>query len=812
MKELVCSSWRVRGLRPHAPIGRKSGCSIGKYYVTNAVEATVPGGVHMDLFRAGLIDNPYYDQNSRACEWIESRWWMYETELSIDVNRGNKRYLVFDGLDYGCEVFINDKSMGEHENMFTEMRIDITDIAEETVNLKVVFHEVPNELGQYGATSETFTQKSRFGYGWDFGVRLVNIGIWRPVWIEYINEVRISEAKIYSDYAQPTGTVDAWFALEGETDQQVCITLYDPAGAQVKTQVLPFANEVSAQFAVNNPELWWPNGMGAHPLYTLEICCAGECHTYKIGIRSLRYRQNPGAPADSIPYTIVINDKPVYLKGNNKVPLDHLYGNVGMDEYEWCIKAMVNENVNTVRCWGGGLIETEEFYNLCDQNGIMIWQDFIQSSSGAENVPSSKEIFLKKAKETAIEAVKTRRNHVSLTFWCGGNELTDPEGKPVTCAHKNIGMLAEVVAELDPQRQFLPSTPSGPIYCAEFTAPNNHDVHGPWEYFFDTHYENYNQFQILLNSEFGVSGPAERCSLFLKENDPACEGWNANKHHGEYWWHSFKRDAKLFGEFDGAEEYIPYGQWAQAESLRYTIESERRNAPHVSGSMIWQLNEPWPNSDNTCIVDYFGTPKMAYYWSKSAFSDCPVSLKYNSLSFAGKLSATVCRVGDYTGEALPVAVRIYNAAGQLQEQMDLTTDALPYAFEIALDGTDEMYMVRLTCAGENKEYFFSTSAQTPYAPAKRFAKTRLTYQCETICEADSEMVVTAKVKNEGDVPAYFVRPGDINHAYAVIADDAYFTLLPGEERTVTLKLRKCLGFFFELPQENAEITFACINE
>lgn len=809
MKESVESKWYLRGTLPHIPLGETADRDLDTYFVTDAIEATVPGGVHMDLFNAGLIENPYYEKNSLKCEWVEHRWWYYETELCLSSGY-NKKYLVFEGLDYECDIFINDVKVGKHSNMFTQERIDISSYSEEKLNLKVLFKGIPQELGQYGKTSETTTQKSRFGYGWDFATRLVNIGIWQDVYVEYVRNARLDEARIYTDYKDGKGIIDAQLFFEGESRENITACVISPEGEKILEKEVPFDEKTSVSFEVETPQLWYPNGMGEHPLYTLRILCDGDVYEYKTGIRRLRYLQNPGSDENSIPYTIEINGKSVYIRGVNKVPFDHLYGNVTSDTYKWYVNAMVNQNVNLVRVWGGGIIEKEEFYNLCDENGIMIWQDFIQSSSGIENVPSKKDVFLEKLTESATAAVKVKRNHTALTIWTGGNELTDENNKPVSYKDKNIALLKSIVDKEDPQRLFLPSTPSGPVYRLEFDNPNNHDVHSPWEYYPD-HYENYNKLRLLLHSEFGVSGPSASTALFLKKNVSGAPNWNSNYHHAEYWYHSQKRDVEYFGKFETTDEYVPYGQWIQAEGLRYAIETERRLAPYASGSMVWQVNEPWPNSDNTCLMDYFGNPKMAYYWIKKAFSDCNVSLRFERNSWKKEFWAEVCIQGDMSVTDEEFKVAIYNSDGKCLKEYAMNCKNLPCKIEGEFEDKNEIYLIRISHRGIDKEYYFSSDTECVYRPARCLGKTQISYSMSDFNECEGVIKCSAALKNNGNNPAYFVYPKDKNLNYAILADDAYFTLLPGEERTVNLTVRKRLGLFFEKVNTEPEIIFDYLN-
>lgn len=530
-----------------------------------------------------------------------------------------------------------------------------------------------------------------------------------------------------------------------------------------------------------------------------------------MGIRSLKYERNEGAGEDALPYTVVINGKKVYLRGVNKVPFDHLYGNVSYDSYEYYVKAMVNMNVNLVRNWGGGLIETEEFYDLCDKYGILVWQDFIQSSSGGDNVPSKNPEFLAKMRENVIEASKVKRNHTCLTFWCGGNELTDENNIPVTYEDENIALIKSILDKEDPDRLFLPSTPSGPVYYLEFDKVA-HDAHGQWEYHFRTHYENHNKLSIMFHAETGISGPSASTKMFLTENKLSSEKWNANRHHDEFWWHSFKRDQEMLGEFDDCNEYIPYGQWIQAEGLRYILENERRMAPKTSGSMIWQFNEPWPTADCTTLVDYFGIPKMAYYWIKKVYGKCNVSLKYNSLYGSDKFVFEVCGDGDVKESDSDVKVEIFDGKGKLQSEYDYAYSQLPVLIEHKFNGEDEIYMVRVSHNGEKKEYFFSSDVKTPYRPARHFPKAEV--RADILGEKVSGDYTSYEVviKNISDNPAYFINPKDLTNSNSILCSEAFFSLMPGENRQITLTTHKMPGLFFDIENQKLQLEFTFLNK
>ncbi len=810
MKERLESRWLLRGTRPHIIPTKAASGFYDRYYVTDQIPATVPGGVHLDLFRAGIIENPYVGYNSLHCEWVENRWWIYETTVYFDPSRAKSRRLIFEGLDYECDIYIDDELVGSHANMFSKKVIDVTHIAKDRFDLMVVLRGVPDELGQWGATSKTFTQKSRFGYGWDFATHLVNIGIWRPVYLEYVGEVEILDPYVTTDCEDGRGLIDVRATLAGSFDGEIAVEILSPDGKCVEKRNVSFTNELCEHFEIASPQLWYPNGMGAHPLYTVSITAGEECYTCKTGIRRLRYQRTEGAPEDALPYAAEINGERIYLRGNNKTPFDHLYGNVDHATYDWYVRALANENVNLVRVWGGGIIETDEFYELCDEYGILVWQDFIQSSSGYEHIPSKIPSFLKKLRATATEAVKGRRNHVCLTYWCGGNEVTDENRIPATYADENIAMLKEIVGREDPMRLFLPTTSSGPTYVASFDVPN-HDAHGPWYYGFGSHYKNYDRIQIMLHAEFGVCSPADNTDLFMSENVGDSKTYNENCHHGEFWWHSYRRDRGLFGEFDSTDEYTPYGQWAQAEALRYIIEAERRKAPRTCGSNIWQLNEPWPTADCSSLVSYFGIPKMAYYWAKKAFSDCGVSAKLDGICGGDAIRFTVCRPGDLTDLSGDVQVGIYKENGECLRSLSLDVADLPLSVSEPFAEDSTLYMVRLTHRGIEKDYFLSKTTDRPYMAARDFAPATLICSFEKVAECGEVSEYVATVKNMSDVPAYFVSPYDATRKCAVLAEDGYFTLLPNEERSLRLTVRPRLGLFFEKPNAEMQLAFKLLN-
>jgi len=679
MKILLDKNWTVAGSWPFTVMQGTSVETGAKFTgVTPVIPAKVPGSVYDDLFRAGLIPDPYYERNSLLCEWVANRFWSYQNTFAVPESiRGTRVRLVLKGIDYHAHVYLNDRKIAEHTGMYVPCVTDVTDVLDcgEENTLTVVLENAPDEMGQIGYTSRTFTQKARFGYKWDFGTRLVNLGLYDEVYLDvcddplkdvHIRYIGDGTLKITADNPAFTGKL----SYEGRE----CVT--------------GIAQNGKLLLHVPDPKLWYPNGYGEQPLYDLTLSTSDDERTYRVGMRTVEYRQPECADKTVLPYIPVINGREIYIKGVNMTPLDHMYGCVTRERYETFIKLAADAHVNLIRVWGGGIIEKEDFYDLCDEYGIMVWQEFIQSSSGIDNIPSKRPEFLELCAATARAAVTEKRNHVSLTYWSGGNELMDEFGIPSAFDDPNIAMLRDIVRELSPEILMLPTSASGPTEWFDPEHPSrNQDIHGPWKYEgTEAHYRLYNASTILLHSEFGVDGMSNLAaieSVLAPENRKVTTmGENFTwRHHGEWWDTYAYRERPLFGEPDDLAELVKLSQFMQAEGIRYAIESHRRRSktarrwetevPDIRkpqeniGAIVWQFNEPWPNVSCTCMVDYYGNPKLAYDFYREAEKPLHVSLQYDRLLwkpdewFLGGVF-----VHDDSGEGIEdVTVRVYDDTG-----------------------------------------------------------------------------------------------------------------------------------------------------
>ncbi|HWI62841.1 MAG TPA: glycoside hydrolase family 2 TIM barrel-domain containing protein, partial [Symbiobacteriaceae bacterium] len=616
-------------------------------------QGAVPGTVQHDLWERGLIPHPYVEQNSLAIEWVPQRTWIYKKRFTADESlRRQQVRLCFDGVDFAAQFFLNGERLGEHSSMFTPVAFDVTDrlrYGEENL-LAVVLEAAPPEQPQVAKTRNVRTHKSRMTYWWDFCPRMPHVGIWDQVYLEATGPVRIENV-----FVRPLLTEDLHRA-----DVNVTVALSAPATVEA---VVRLGNEVvghatsetgELSIPVMQPQLWWPNGHGEQPLYDLEVKVTGsDTRRIPFGIRKVEMISNEGAEAAARPYTLVVNGRRIYAKGWNWVPMDVMYGVERPAKLEHLLTLARQAGVNLLRIWGGGLIETEAFYDLCDRFGIMVWQEFIQSSSGIENKPSEEPAFIEMMVREAEAIIPRRRNHPSLVIWCGGNELTAPDGSPLDDSEPVLGALAAVVKRLDPDRFWLSTSPTGRQFSNTLKAiaedpAGMHDVHGPWEHQGLTEqYTLYNRGACLLHSEFGAEGMTNWKTLqatIRPENQWPATRDNPVYFHLGAWWINEPLIQQSFGGISEIATLQKASQFLQHEALRYALEADRRRAWQCSGTLPWQFNEPYPNAYCTSAVDYYGRPKPGYWGVRKAYEPLAVTARFESQLCDGSFSATLFAV------------------------------------------------------------------------------------------------------------------------------------------------------------------------
>lgn len=793
------------------------------------MQGTVPGSVHHDLLRLGEIPDPYFERNSLLCEWVPSRTWVYRKVVQIEAPaHGEKLWLHFEGVDYSANFYLNGVHLGRHEGMFTQVRFDVTDLVlggEDNV-VVVILDPAPDEQPQVGKTSLVHTHKSRMTYWWDFCPRMIHIGIWDDVYLERTGQVVIrdvySRATCHHDFTegQVATVIQLWSGDSSTVTVDTVLTrLGQTISAHSETVTVQGTHTLQHNLTVSEPDLWWPNGSGNQALYELSVTVksadglVSDTRTHRLGFRTIELVQNEGASPDAPPYTLVVNGVRTYIKGWNWVPIDVMYGVPKSEKLSHLLLLAQEAHVNLLRVWGGGLIEQTAFYDLCDELGLIVWQEFIQSSSGVENKTSEEDWFIQMMVHEAEQIIPRRRNHPSLAIWCGGNELQDVDGVPLTEDDPCLAALRDVVHRLHPDASWLPTSPTGPVFGNTLenigNNPNGlYDVHGPWEHQGLTgQYTLYNAGTSMLHSEFGVEGMANLRTLF--STIASVHQWPANRdnpvvdHRGS-WWINEPLVQYVFGGIETIPELSRASQFLQAEGLRYALEANRRRAFQNSGSIPWQFNESYPNAWCTAAVDYYARPKAAYYTVSRAFAPLTVTASFAMQAWSGQsqFQADVWVNNDAqlnVNGPCQVQARLVGMTGRVfgnRTWRDVSlTDVVTRVgtVEVPLVNVlDDVFFLDLAVGdatgrliSHNRYPFVKTET---LAPTLVLPETRL----EVAVEAVTDLEFTVRVQNAGDTVAFCIRIEDtlpLNTRRFISVSDGHFSLLPGEQRVVNVRPR-----------------------
>jgi beta-mannosidase len=709
-----------------------------RHDLSHWLPVTLPTSVQEALWRAGRLRHSYRDLHSRDAEWVEHRDWLFGCDFILAPPPiGERVFLDFDAVDDACTIFLNGVAVGAHEGPGAPFDQEIGALLQAGVNqLFVLIHAPASEDPQTGGTERTRSLKGRMGYGWDFAPRLVRVGILGPVRLTTTGAHRLRDL-----WARPTLSDD-----HRQATVALAVRVDGPAGAAVRFTVQQEGRviaEASAEAGADGlaravvelaqPDLWWPNGLGGEPLYTATAECADGSDRVgtRFGVREVRWEGTPGGAAEEWPLALVVNGRRVFQRGWNWVPADSLGGPRADRRARRLLLLARVAGVNVLRCWGGGDPETPAFYTMCDQLGLLVWQEFPLSSAGISNAPPTDPTYLDRVATYAQAVIAARRNHPSLALWGGGNELTMEGGVPLTMAHPYAERLGAVVAATDPDRMFRPSSPLGPIFDADPEKGDGWDVHGPWEYSerqIGAQYWRLNAITPILHSELGLPGAA---SLETERRYLSPHYWGrtagnpARRHHGGAWWDHQKTVDRAFGPIADEALAVLASQWLQAEGLRYYIEETRRRWPHSVGIYPWQLDEPWPNVVCTSAVEYGGRPKLAYYAVRNAYRPLLPTAHYPGLQVApgDPLTVEVWALNDGADQAADLTITLHDLAGRDLMAPQPHPVTVPGESSIRLldlrlplpDTFSVVCLLTLSLAGMSSRYCFSNAVDAPFA-------------------------------------------------------------------------------------------------
>ena len=510
--------------------------------------ANIPGSIHTDLLKGQKIEDPFFRMNEKAQQWIGESDWEYKTTFMVDEPTFQKEHLqlVFEGLDTYADVYLNDEKILAADNMFRTWEIDVKKQIKQGQNtLRVYFHNVfkvnrpkydnaPYKLQAFRNNDQAdvklnlYSRKAGFHYGWDWGPRLITAGIWRPVKLRSWGGFKIDNAyyrqhKVNAEVAE----ISAEFEVSSSTEHTAQLTVSHegkPLGSK-EVSLKPGVNEVVIPITIVKPKLWWTNGLGEQPLYTFEATIQSsqgitDKLNTRIGIRSVEVVRDKDRFGKSM--YIKLNGVPVFMKGVNYIPQDNFQNRVTQARYEHIITSAKKANMNMLRVWGGGIYENDIFYNLCDENGILVWQDIMFACG----MYPADEAFLENVKNEVIDNVTRLRNHPSIALYCGNNEneiswydwgwkekYEEDIQKRYEAALKQLfhQTIPDAIAVVDPDRYYHPSSPMAGIGKSRPKEEGDTHYWGVWHG--KEPFENFEKNVSRFVSEYGFQSYPEFNSI-----------------------------------------------------------------------------------------------------------------------------------------------------------------------------------------------------------------------------------------------------------------------------------------------------------
>jgi beta-mannosidase len=596
-------------------------------------ESTVPGAVQLDVMKAEKYRQPWwYADNVKQFNWMEDVWFTYKTTFKRPELKNGKRFFFFSkGIDYRFKIILNGKTLWEQEGMFTYVNIDLTDDLQDRNELRIVLYPVPklgfddpaDDPDRYRKNARE-SVKPAVSYRWDWHPRCVTRGIWDETYLIVRSPVRLNE--VFLSYTLNDELTKAHINVNIEGTQvsgkYYQWTLKSPDGKTVlEKQGVLFRDSSQIESELVSPILWWPNGYGNPNLYTSEFVLLDndkrelEHLSGRTGFRRIRLIMNEKLwndewifPATSAfpPSCLEVNNRRIFGKGSNWVHPEVFIGTITPERYYEQLVLAKNANFNLLRVWGGGIVNKEAFFDICDEMGILVWQEFPLAC----NVYPDKTAYLKVLEQEAVSIVKRVRKHACLAIWSGGNELY---WGGMTNQSLPFRLLNSVCYRLNPQTPFIDTSP----FCGV----------GHGHYLFYDADINKEVFQWMIEArrtaytEFGVPGMSNLD--VLKSIIPADElfpprGSAWTTHHGlSAWrktsWMELETFRKYFGEPQSLEELVKYSQLMQCEGLKFIYEEARRQKPYCSMAINWCYQEPWPSAANNSLINWPNVIKPAYY-------------------------------------------------------------------------------------------------------------------------------------------------------------------------------------------------------
>ena len=740
------TGWTLR------PIADQTSAEVPVGIAGAEIAARVPGAVHTDLLAAGLIPDPYLDQNEAELTWIWRTGWRYETRFTFPGESADRVDLVCDGLDTIATVEVNGTQVASTANMHRSYRFEVTRLLRAGDNrLAISFGSALNhaerERDRMGylpvpttasAHPINFIRKMACNFGWDWGPALITAGIWRPIALESWSTARLARVRPAVTVTGGHGRVRVAVDLERAGASTGLRLLARVAGRQVHTVVRPTATQATLDIDVPNPDLWWPQGYGQHPLYDLQVELreasesAGheqaplDTWTARVGFRTVELDTRDDAIGSA--FTVVVNGTPIFAKGANWIPDDCFPSRIGADRYRQRIVQSRDANINLLRIWGGGIYESDDFYDACDELGVMVWKDFLFACAAyPEEEPIRSEVIAE-----ARDNVARLMPHPSLVLWNGNNENFmgwHEWGWPEFVGDRTWGLgyytdlLPRIVAEVDGTRPYWPGSP----YSGRPDRPSGLDGYGckhVWDVWNTADYVKYRDYVPRFVSEFGWQAPPTWATLTESVHDdpllPDSPGVLAHQKASDGNGKLARGLAAHFPVPKNIDDWHFVNQLNQSRAIATGIEHFRSHRGTCMGTIVWQLNDCWPVT-SWAAIDGYGRVKPLWYTLRRVYQPQLLTVQPRE----GGLH--IVTVNDaQTSWATTVLVQRVDADGTVPATWNATVCTepgsvaqLPIPGEIAAPGDPRREFLVVTAGGQRATWFFVADKDFQY-PEPRY--------------------------------------------------------------------------------------------
>jgi beta-mannosidase len=701
------------------------------------IDIPAPGDVYLALHAAGRLPDPIGDRTEDDCAWVRDReWWQRADFDAPSLAPGQRLMLTFEGLDTFATVWLNGRVVGRSDNMFRALELDITALLGPGRNTLAVRFTPPSTVqldevvpawpggGGLAESKRNFVRKAQFGWGWDWGPNLPTVGIWKPVTLAVEQDAVLRSVKFTTLEITPArNRARVSVGIEAEAfdetsvgapmTAEVVLTAADGAIAADDKIVLNHGKG-QIEFDLHNPELWWTPELGAASLYTLTVTLKADGEitdrdTRRVGVRTIELDTSPDA--DEAPasfFRFVLNGVSIFARGACWIPASSFVATVDEAHYRRLLEPAVRANMNMMRIWGGGVYEHAAFYDLCDQLGLLVWQDFMFACAP---YPEQNPAFVANVDAEVRFQIKRLRNHACIALWCGNNENQVFHALANAMARRDDPLPGDLyysttmpaaVAELDPTTPYWPGSPDGGAHPNSMLAGDVHDwtvwhgvppvpVDKPVGKFEITPesvaYTRYAEDMARFVSEYGIQ--ASPVMETINRAVPPDQRFLASPGliHRLKDRPKNKVDAMLIpvtGLPTNLDDYVDFTQIMQAEGLKFGVEHFRRRTPHCSGSLIWQYNDCWP-AISWSLVDYNGFGKASYFYVARAYA--PVMASFKAVDDGGlELWIVNDGMAPVSG-VLDIALHAFDGGAEWSEAVEYnvpaTTSARVWSGEVA---------------------------------------------------------------------------------------------------------------------------------